>query len=123
MASKTERNAPHEVDEYIASVPEGHQKCLNYIREIIKQLIPDCKERVSYGIPIFRTNKDLVGISSQKKHCSFHVMSPQIINKIKQDLKGWKVSGSTIHFNEDNLLTPEVITLIVKLREIENNSK
>ena len=60
---------------------------------------PDCTERVSYKIPIFRLGKDFVAISAAKKHIGFHTMSKAIPVAMKDELKaqGIWISGTTFH--------------------------
>ena len=110
------RNSPEEVDEYLSKLPEDHRSLLEDRRSLIHETVPDVKERVSYRIPIFRTEKDLVGISSSKGHCSLHTMSHSVVNDHKNELKGQKVSGATIHFFPGEPLDKELIRRILKAR-------
>ena len=51
---KPTRHAPHEVDEYLASLPHDFRTTLQQLRGIIQRIAPECTERVNYQIPIFR---------------------------------------------------------------------
>ena len=73
------RHAPDEVDAYLADLPEEVRASLERVRAIVRESAPECTERVSYGIPIFRLRKDLVGMASQKNHSSLHTMSPSLM--------------------------------------------
>ncbi|MHB0875574.1 MAG: iron chaperone [Anaerolineae bacterium] len=92
------------------------RSCLERIRSIVRETAPGCTERVSYGIPIFRLQKDLVGMSAHENHCSFHTMSPPLVQAMAEELKGVKVSGATIHFTLDKPLPEELIVRIVRER-------
>lgn len=111
-----DRDEPMEVTRYLESLSEEDRTCLDELRKIILQVVPEASQRVSYGIPIFRYKKDLVGISSQKSHCSLHTMSPDLMKRLKGELKGWKVSGATIQFDRHNLLSEELVKMILKER-------
>ncbi len=123
MASKPKpsRHAPEEIDAYLDALPADRQRTLARVRTIIREIAPDCTERVSYQIPIFRLGKDLVGVSSQKNHCALHSMSPQLLKAMADDLQGVKVSGATIRFTADNPLPKDLIEKIVlaRIKEIE----
>jgi len=119
MASKrndTSRHAPEEVDEYLERLPKDRQAALVRLRKIIRKTIPDCTERISYQMPIFRYNKDIVGFASQKNHCSLYTMSPDLIKNMKNDLIGLKVKGTTIHFGVDDPIPEEIVVKILKYR-------
>jgi uncharacterized protein YdhG (YjbR/CyaY superfamily) len=83
---------------------------------VIREVAPECTERVSYGIPIFRLNKDLVGISAQKSHCSLHTMSPPLVEAMGEALSGVRVSGATIHFDPQSPLPRELVKQILRAR-------
>ena len=110
------RDAPEEIDAYLAALPEEMRDALQQVREIIRKHIPACTERVSYGIPIFRLRSDLVGISAQKKHCSLHTMSPGLIKRIRQELANFEISGATIHFQPTNPIPRELLRRIIDER-------
>ena len=121
MASKPKpsRHAPEEIDAYLETLPADREAALTRVRSIIREIAPDCTERVSYQIPIFRLNKDLVGISSQKNHCALHSMSPQLMKSMGEDLQAVKVSGATVHFSPEDPLPRELIEKIVQARMSE----
>ena len=110
------RRAPEEVDAYLADLPQEVRESLERLRAIVRETAPGCTERVSYGIPIFRLRKDLVGMSAQKNHCSLHTMSPSLMEAMGEELEGVKVSGATIHFTPEEPLTRELVEMIVRER-------
>lgn len=112
----TSRHAPEEIDAYLAALPDDIRSALERVRGIIRETAPECTERVSYQIPIFRLGKDLVGISAQKHHCALHSMSPPLMKAMAEALKGVKVSGATIHFTPEAPLPRELIEKIVRAR-------
>jgi uncharacterized protein YdhG (YjbR/CyaY superfamily) len=117
---KPSRHAPEEVDAYLKALPDDSRSALERLRGIIKETATECTERVSYGIPIFRLRRDLVGISAQKSHCSLHSMSPPLIETMAKELRGLRVSGATIHFTPKDPLPRELIQQIVRERMVES---
>lgn len=117
MARKeTDRHAPEEVNAYLAALPENQQRALEGVRGIVRELAPAATERVSYGIPIFRLGKDLVGLSAAKNHCALHTMSPSLMERLADELADVKTSGATIRFTLEEPLPREVIELVVRVR-------
>jgi len=104
------------IDEYLEVLPDDIKKELQRIRDIILKTVPGIKERISYKICIFSLKKDLVGFASQKNHCSFYVMSPKLVIKMKTDLNDLKVSGATIHFTPNEPIPGPIIKKILKER-------
>jgi uncharacterized protein YdhG (YjbR/CyaY superfamily) len=120
--ANTLRHAPEEVDAYLEALPDDVRSALERLRSIIRETAPKCTERVSYGIPIFRLQRDLVGMSAQKNHCSLHSMSPPLMKTMTKELKGFRVSGATIHFTPEKSLPRELIERIVRERVKESAS-
>lgn len=118
--SDASRHAPEEIDAYLAALPDDSRASLERLRSIIRETAPECTERVSYKIPIFRLRRDLVGISAHQNHCSLHSMSPLLMKAMADELKRVEVSGATIHFAPENPLPKELVEKIVqeRMREI-----
>ena len=55
-------NLPTTVDEYLATLPNDVRKVLQKLRQTIKSIVPEAEERIAYRIPIFRLERDLVGL-------------------------------------------------------------
>jgi uncharacterized protein YdhG (YjbR/CyaY superfamily) len=85
-------------------LPEDAHNALQRLRNIIKSVVPDAKERISYMVPIISLKRDLVGFSSVKNHCSFYTISPALVKRMEKELQKYKVSGATIHFKPDEPL-------------------
>ena len=113
------RHAPDEIDAYLAALPDDVRLCLERVRRIVREIAPESTERVSYGVPIFRLQVDLVGMSARAGRCSLHTMSPSLVRAMAEELKGVKVSGATIHFTTDSPLPTDLIAGIVRRRMAE----
>jgi uncharacterized protein YdhG (YjbR/CyaY superfamily) len=113
------------VDNYLAALPEDVRSALEKLRRIIKTAAPETTEVISYRIPIFTyEGHPLVGFSATENHCSFYVMSSSMIPKLARardgELKGYDVSGATIHFTPDKPLPATLVTKLVKAQIAEN---
>ena len=129
LARTMRENAPAEtVDDYLAALPEEVRVALENLRKIIKAAAPDTTQVISYRIPIFKLHgHPLVGFGAAKSHCSFFTMSSSMIPKLarmrKRELKGYDVSGATIHFTPDGPLPAALVRKLVKERIAENEKR
>ncbi len=116
------------VDDYLKSVPEDMRAALNKLRRTIRATAPKTTEVIYYHIPIFKyQGHPLVGYRASKNYCSFHVMSSSMIPKLARartaELKGYDVSGATIHFTPGKPLPVALVKKLVKARIEENAAK
>src|SRR5262245_66377868 len=64
----TGRPAPTTIDEYIAAFPRDVQSILRRIRSTIREAAPKAEEKISYKIPAFALDGDLIYFAAFKKH-------------------------------------------------------
>lgn len=121
--SRYNETVPQNIDEYIAMQPEAFQSTLHQLRSIVKALAPNATESISYQVPCFKHHYMLVGIGVNKNFSSLYTMSPSLVKKMKEELKGVKLSGATIHFPPGVPLPVAVIEKIVRARIQENEIK
>ena len=111
------------VDDYLSVLPDEVYLTLENIRQIIKFLVPDAEETISYKVPSYRYKGMLVGYGASKKHCSFFVMSSTLLNDFKDDIKDFDTSTGTIRFTPEKPIPNDLITRIVMARLAENEAK
>jgi len=111
---------PQTIDEYIAMQTEQFRPGLYELRSVIKAMVPQAEEMISYQVPSFKYHYMLVGIGVNKKYLSFYPMSSSLTKKIGDELKGIKISGATLHFIPGEPLPKALIEKIVRLRMQEN---
>lgn len=111
------------IDEYLDALPEKEMIALHRLRKIIKSMVPMAEEIISYQIPVFKYHYSLVGFAAFKNHCSFFVMSKEVMKKFKEDLKSYRTATGTIHFTAEKPLPATLIKRIVKARMKENEAR
>ncbi len=117
MKKEEERNLS--IDEYIRSFPEHIQEKLIEIRRIIKENAPDATERISYQMPTFYLNGNLVHFAGYEKYIGFYP-TPSGIEAFKGEFKGYKYSKGAVQFPLDEPLPVDLIKRIVRFRVAEN---
>jgi len=119
------KGAPKSVDECLAGVPEPARGTLNKIRAAIRSAAPsEATEVISYGIPAFEHNGVLVWFAAFSDHCSLFPTAA-VIEKFKNELKGYTISKGTIQFPTDKPLPAALVKKMVKARvaQIEHKKR
>lgn len=110
------------IDEHIAQFPLPTQKKLQEIRELVRSLAPEATESISYGIPTFKLNGNLVHFAGYANHIGFYP-GAEAIEVFKNELMGFKTSKGTIQFAHDQPLPMELIKKITQFRVAKNTKK
>jgi len=110
------------IDEYIASFPEDIQNILNDIRATIRAAAPEATEKISYQMPTFFLNGNLVHFAAFKTHIGFYP-TPSGIDEFKAELSKYKGGKGSIQFPIDQPVPLDLIAKIVKYRISENLKK
>ena len=113
------------IDEYIKLFPRAVSLKLKAVREVIRKIVPNSTEGISYGMPTFKlNNKNLVHFAAYEGHIGFYP-TPSGVSKFKNELVKYKTSKGAIQFPLDEALPLAIIQKIVKFRvkEVLANSK
>lgn len=111
-----------DIDLYVAHYPKDVQLLLRKMRTTIAKAAPKAEEAISYGIPTYKFNGNLVHFGAFKDHVSFFPTSSGTAAFKKEILK-YKVTKGTIQFPLDKPLPLGLITKIVRFRVKENLNK
>jgi uncharacterized protein YdhG (YjbR/CyaY superfamily) len=117
---KTKKAGFTSIDEYIAACPPQSQERLQKIRETIKKLAPEAKEKISYQIACFELNgKNLVHFAGWKAHVSMYPI-PKGTKEFTKAIAQYADGKGTIKFPLDKPLPLKLIRQVVKFRVIDN---
>jgi uncharacterized protein YdhG (YjbR/CyaY superfamily) len=108
-----------QIDEYISTFPQEVQLILEELRAVIKTSAPDAEEKISYQMPTFTLNGNLVHFAAYKKHIGFYP-TPSGIQAFKEELSNYEGAKGSIRFPIDKPLQLELISKIVIFRVAEN---
>jgi len=121
-AMKTNQTAPENIDEYIGGFPKEIREILQKIRITIRKAAPQAEEVISYRMPAFRQNGNLVYFAAFKKHFGFFPTSSGI-RAFKRELSDYEGSKGSVQFPFDQPVPFGLISKIVKFRVKENLKK
>ncbi len=110
------------IDEYIRTFPEYTQEKLMELRTIIQEQAPQAQEKISYQIPTFFLNGNLVHFAAYSKHIGFYP-TPSGIHAFKSRLSKYKNAKGSVQFPLEEPLPKGLIKDIVKFRVKENMKK
>ena len=111
-----------DIDEYIAGFQSSTQGPLRQLRETIRNIVPEAKETMSYQIPTFNLQGNLVHFAAFKNHIGFYPGSGAI-EAFKDELTIYENAKGTVRFPIDKALPLALISKLVQYRVKENLKK
>jgi uncharacterized protein YdhG (YjbR/CyaY superfamily) len=92
------------------------------MRATIHKVAPETTEKISYGIPTFYLNGNLIHFAAFANHIGLYPTSSGIA-AFKEQLGPCKWSKGVVQFPKDKPLPLTLVTKIVKFRVKENLNK
>ncbi len=110
------------IDEYIETYPKNVQDILQKLRQTIRKAAPKSEEAISYQIPTFKLNGNLVHFAAWKNHIGFYPTSTGI-RAFQKELSRYEGAKGSVQFPINEPLPLSLISKIVKFRVKENLGK
>ncbi len=114
-----------EVDEYLRGVGEPKRSTLQALRRTILEIVPDAEQTISYRVPAFRVGgKTVAGFAAFRDHLSYLPFSGSVLAQLPDQLKGYTMTKSALHFPVDRPLSKTLVEklIAVRLGEIAGSS-
>lgn len=104
------------VDEYMAKLAEPQKTELSKLTDLVKNIAPDAKQVITYGMPGFKyKNKYLISFGVFKNHMSIFP-GAGAIDYYNAELAEYKISKGTIQFTAEKPISKDLFENIVKHR-------
>jgi len=110
------------IDEYIETFEPEIQKTLIEMRNFIKNLVPEATEKISYKMPTFFLNGNLVHFAAFKDHIGFFP-APSGITAFEKELTPYRSGKGTLRFPFNNPIPWNLIKKVIKFKVKENLNK
>jgi len=110
------------IDEYIANCPAQAQPKLHEIREIIREAAPEAEEKISYNMPTYYLNGNVVHFAGYAKHIGFYPV-PSAISEFQAELVIYKNAKGSVQFPLDKPLPSDLIRRMVLFRVKESKDR
>jgi uncharacterized protein YdhG (YjbR/CyaY superfamily) len=107
------------IDEYIATFPADIQSLLAAVRATIRAAAPDAQERISYLMPTFAQQGNLVHFAAMKGYIGFYPTSSGV-ESFQTELAPYASTKGAVHFPFDQPLPLDLIRRITEYRVGEN---
>lgn len=117
------RPAATSVDAYMAELPLEQRKALEALRKVIRAAAPKAEELISYSMPMYKQDGQVVAFAAFKNHLSLFVCSGSFLGRFPVDKKKYNVQRSSLHFTPEKPLPATLVKRIVKARLAENAAK
>lgn len=117
-----ERKKPTCVEEYIEQLPEIAQSRIKELRSILKSIVPEAKEGLKWGKPVFESETILFAYSAHKSHLSFIPTGPAL-KPFKKELTELVTKKDSVQFSFEHPIPENLIRKIAEYRKKEVKEK
>ena len=110
---KTKQTQPTTIDEYIADFPRDVQPLLEKVRAAIRKAAPNATEKISYQMPTFAQEGNLIHFAGYNHHIGLYPGS-RPIEQFKDELSKYETSKGTVRLPLDKPIPVGLIGKITK---------
>jgi uncharacterized protein YdhG (YjbR/CyaY superfamily) len=114
--------APKTIEEYIERQTEQAKPYLRQVNSAIKSAIPDAAEKISWSMPTYWRQYNLIQFAAFKKHIGLYP-GPEAVAAFADRLKEYKTSKGAIQLPYDKPMPLELIREIAKWCEETRRQK
>ena len=109
--------AADDVDEYLRGLEEPKWSTFEALRRTILEIVPAAEEVISYKVPAFRVEGRIVaGFAAFKDHISYLPFSGSVLPKLSEELEGYTMTKSALHFPVDRPLPKALVQKLIAAR-------
>ena len=111
------------IDQYLQGVKGDKRVALDELRKLLRALLPQAEECISYGLPAFRLDGVVVaGFAATAKGCSYYPCSGATLATLADELQGYTTSSGALHFSSEKPLRRALVRKLVKTRIAETKT-
>lgn len=107
---------PTTVEEYIEQLPEVAKEKISDLRSVLKSVVPEAKESLKWGKPVFESDTILFAYSAHKAHLTFVPTGPAL-KPFESELSEFSTQKDSIQFPYKNPLPEQLIRKIAQFRK------
>lgn len=112
--------AAQEIDDYLETLDPPRRETLEQVRRVLRELLPEGEEGLSYGVPVMRVGgRPVAGFSAAAKHLTYLPHSGTITSELAEDLVGYATSKGAFKFAVGEAPPKELIAKLVAARLAE----
>src|SRR3954468_3622380 len=113
------------VDEYVASLPEDVQPVMEEVRRVVRRVVPEVAETISYQMPTFTLDgRPLVHVAAWKRHIGVYPL-PEMDDDLARDVEPYRGTPDTLRLPLHAVpfeLLERVVTALADERRLGNSA-
>ena len=87
------------------------------LRQDILSVIPKAEQCISYRVPAFRVDGDVIaGFAAFKNHLSYLPFSGSVLNQLPKELAAYGGTKSALHFPHDKPIPKSLVKKLIDVR-------
>ena len=111
------KKLPNSVSKQYQAAPSPQRETILEMRKRILEIIPEAEEVISYGMPAFKVEGNVVaGLLANKNHVGYYPFSGSILDLFEKELANFSKTKSAIHVPIDKPLTKTLLAKLIKAR-------
>ena len=105
------------IDRHLKKFSGVQLETLQHLRETIRSVVPHAKETMSYGMPAFEIDGNVVaGFDGFKSHCSYFPHSGSVLQELDGYPEWCAVSKGTLKFPIGKKMTKSLVRKLISVR-------
>jgi uncharacterized protein YdhG (YjbR/CyaY superfamily) len=97
--------------------PSPQRETMLAMRKAILEIIPRAEEVISYGMPAFKLNGNIIaGLLSNKNHVGYYPFSGSVLHLFPKELSKYSTTKSAIHVPIDKPLPKGLMAKLIRAR-------
>jgi uncharacterized protein YdhG (YjbR/CyaY superfamily) len=106
-----------EVNRYLEALDPSRRAALEELRRTILGVVPTAEQVISYKVPAFRLDGQIVaGFAAFKHHLSYLPFSGSVLSRMGAELDGYEMTKSSLHFTVERPLPKALVEKLIELR-------
>lgn len=99
------------------NAPSPQRETMLTMRKAILEIIPKAEEVISYGMPAFKVNGNVVaGLLCNKNHVGYYPFSGSVLKLFPNELRRYKTTKSALHVPVDKPLAKTLLKKLIRAR-------
>jgi uncharacterized protein YdhG (YjbR/CyaY superfamily) len=115
---------PASIDAYLETIDGERRAALERLRGTIRAILPRAEECISYRIPAFRFDGEVVaGFQARAGGCSYYPFSGRTLRTLQAELAGYRGTLSALHFAPERPLPARLVRRLLETRIAETRAR
>jgi uncharacterized protein YdhG (YjbR/CyaY superfamily) len=106
-------------EEYIAAQPPETQARLRELQAIVREVVPDAQEVISYGMPTYKYQGGALYFGAAKRHVAIYGF---VMHRFEAELRGYGKSKGAVRFPLDRPIPVELVRAMAQATVAERRS-